>query len=80
MLLEKIFLYDKDERDIKENYFVIIELEEKTEQKDIWNCICSTKEKLPEDYTFDDIITNLNKNFKIKNIIKDFCKQEIIEI
>ena len=80
MLLEKIFLYDKDERDIKENYFVIIELEEKTEQKDIWNCICSTKERLPEDYTFDDIIVDLNKNFKIKNIIKNIRKQEMMEI
>ena len=74
-----IFLYDKDEKSIKENYFVIIELEEKVVQKDIWNCICSTKEKLPEDYTFDDIITDLSKCFKIKNI-KNIHSQEMMGI
>ena len=65
MNIKKFILEDNCNKDFA--YLIILQKEEESEK--IQDCISKTKEKLPAEYTDEDILQDLEKNFRIKNII-----------
>lgn len=65
MNIKKFILEDNCNKDFA--YLIIFQKEEESEK--IQNCISKTMEKLPAEYTDEDILQDLEKQFEIEDII-----------
>lgn len=67
MAIDKILLFDGD---ITEETIFLIEFENDEEREKVENCIYNVKRRLPTEWTFDDILKEIQNNFKVKNIME----------
>lgn len=74
MLVEKMLLFDS-EADCE--VLQLIEFEEKEEREEIELCIYNCKRSLPNEWTFDDILTTIKDNFKVKSIVEIYGYEQM---